>query len=137
MNAVKHILRWILYATGAVLLGLLVVAGMTQTQFFRDRLRSFALAQLDSVLIADVALGGIDGNLVTGFSINGITLSLHGDTLIHADQISLRYDLFALPGRSISVHDLVLYHPRIHLTRSLAGRWYFRPNHRVHCHSAA
>jgi autotransporter translocation and assembly factor TamB len=123
MNVIKHILRWILYATGGALLGLLVLAGVTQTQFFRDRVRSFALAQLDSVLTADVELGGIDGNLVTGFSINGITLSLHGDTLLHADQLSLRYDLFALPGRSIAVHDIVLYHPRIHLTRSLAGRW--------------
>ncbi len=123
MKVLKHILRLILYGIGGLLLLVLVIAGLTQTQFFRDRLRAVALSQLDTLLIAKAQLGEISGNLVTGFSINGITLTLRGDTILHAEQLSIRYDLFALPGKSIAVHDIILYRPVIHLVRSGAGRW--------------
>jgi hypothetical protein len=123
MKVLKHILRLILYGIGAVLLLLLLVAGFTQTQMFRDRLRSMALDELDSVFVAGVALGEIHGNLVTGFSIDGITISMHGDTVLHADHLNIRYDLLQLWGKTVSVHDITLFRPEVHLTRSSKGKW--------------
>jgi hypothetical protein len=123
MKVLKHILRLILYGMGAVLLLLLLVAGFTQTQMFRDRLRSLALNELDSVFVADVALGEIHGNLVTGFSIDGITISLRGDTVLNADHLNIRYDLLQLWGKTISVHDVTLFRPDVRLIRSIKGKW--------------
>jgi len=123
MKVLKNILRIILYSIGGILLLLILLGGFSQTQFFRDRLRAVALDQLDSLLTADVILGDITGNLVTGFNVNGFTLSLRGDTVVHAEQLSIRYNLFALPTRSIAVHDVILYRPTIHLRRSAAGIW--------------
>ncbi len=123
MKALKNILRVILYGILGILVLFLLLAGFSQTQIFRDRLRAVALDQLDSLLTADVVLGDITGNLVTGFNVHGITLSLRGDTIVHADQLNIRYNLFALPSRSIAVHDITLYHPVIHLRRSGAGLW--------------
>jgi hypothetical protein len=123
MKVLKHILRLILYGIGAVLLLLLLVAGFTQTQMFRDRLRSVALDELDTLFVADVALGEIHGNLVTGFSIDGITISLRGDTVLHADHLNIRYDLLQLWGKTVSVHDITLFRPEVHLIRSSKGKW--------------
>jgi hypothetical protein len=125
MKVVKTILRGILYLMGGTILVLLLLAGFTQTQFFRDRLRVYALAQLDSLLVADVFLGGISGNLVTGFSVNGVSLSVNGDTLLAAEELGIRYNLFEIPAKTISVHSLTLERPVVRLLRRHTGVWNF------------
>ena len=64
----KKIFKWLAYIAAGIIALASLVAGVSQTQFFRDRLRAFALAQLDSLLDADVRLGEIRGNLITGFT---------------------------------------------------------------------
>ena len=123
MKTLKRILRIALYAAGGVVLLLLVVAGLTQTQVFRDRLRSFALAELDSALIAKVSLGEIHGNLVTGFQIDGMSMTLDGDTIVSTSHLDLRYDLFEIPGKTIAIHHLALDRPVVRLLRSHNGSW--------------
>ena len=125
MRVVKSILRGILYLMGGSLLVLLLLAGFTQTQFFRDRLRVYALAQIDSLLVADVFLGDISGNLVTGFSVNGVSLSVNGDTLLAAEELGIRYNLFEIPAKIISVHSLMLERPVVRLLRRPSGVWNF------------
>ncbi|MCC6398443.1 MAG: translocation/assembly module TamB domain-containing protein, partial [Bacteroidetes bacterium] len=123
MNALKTVLRIILYTTGGILLLLLLLAGFTQTQFFRDRLRAYALQELDSLLIAEVHLGDLGGNLVTGFTVDGVSLTLDGDTLLSAAHVALRYNLFDIPSKTISLQSIVLERPTVRLLRSRAGVW--------------
>jgi hypothetical protein len=123
MKALKLILRIILYGTGGIIVLLLVLGALTQTQFFRDRLRAFALAELDSLLVADVSMGEIQGNLVTGFVVDGFAITLDGDTLLGAAQVGLRYNLSDIPGKTISFHNIVLERPTIRLLRSRSGVW--------------
>jgi autotransporter translocation and assembly factor TamB len=123
MKLLKRILRIILYAVGGVLLLLCITAGLTQTQFFRDKLRSFALAELDSLLIAKVSLGEIHGNLVTGFQIDGMAMTLGNDTIVSTSHLDLQYDLFEIPGKTISVQSLVLDRPVVRILRSHDGSW--------------
>jgi hypothetical protein len=125
MKVVKTILRTIIYLMGGSILVLLLLAGFTQTQFFRDRLRSYALTQLDSLLAAEVFLGDISGNLVTGFSVNGISLSANGDTLLAAQELGIRYNLFEIAAKTISVHSLILERPVVRLLRRRSGVWNF------------
>ncbi len=123
MRTLKRILRFALYAAGGFVLLLLVVAGLTQTQMFRDRLRSFVLAELDSALVAKVSLGEIHGNLVTGFQIDGMAMTLDGDTIVSTSRLDLKYDLFEIPGKTIAVHSLALDRPVVRLLRSHNGSW--------------
>jgi hypothetical protein len=125
MRVVKSILRGILYLVGGSLLVLLLLAGFTQTQFFRDRLRLYVLTQMDSLLVAEISLGEISGNLVTGFSINGVSLSANGDTLLAAKELGIRYNLFEIPAKTISVHSLMLERPVVRLLRRRSGVWNF------------
>lgn len=122
---VKKLLKIFAYGIFGFVVFLLLLAGITQTQFFRDRLRSYALSELDSILDAEVQLGTITGNLVSGFSIDHLSVKVKHDFLIVAERFDLRYDLFEIPGRIISVDHLSLIRPQISLLRGRDSVWNF------------
>lgn len=122
----RRFFKILLYALGALLAFLLLVAGLTQTQFFRDRLREAAVSALDSLLVADVQLGELRGNLVAGFSLGPIAISAHGDTLVAAERLELQYDIFQIPGKTVAVHSLVLVRPHVRLASDPGGVWNFQ-----------
>lgn len=121
----KKLLKRLLYVLAGTIVFLLLLAGVTQTQFFRDRLRAVVLSNLDSLLVADVELGEFDGNLVTGFSIDHLSLKVGEDQLIVADRLEILYDLFQIPGNTISIDRLTLVNPKIALLRGRDGVWNF------------
>ena len=121
----KKIFKRIAYVLLGVLLFLLLVAGFTQTQFFRDRLRALVLSNLDSLLIAAVELGEIDGNLITGFSVDHLSLKVEDEYLLVADRLDLKYDLFQIPGNTISIDRCTLVKPAIALLRGKDSLWNF------------
>lgn len=121
----KRLFKWIAYGAAILIVLLTAVAGLTQTQFFRDRLRAFALENLDSLLFADVYLGHIQGNLISGFSIDSASIVVGGETLLTAERIDMRYDLFEIPSKRISVSHLILVRPRIALLRGRDSLWNF------------
>jgi hypothetical protein len=102
---------------------LALLAGVTQTQFFRDRLRSAALSNLQALLDADISLGELHGNLVTGFSIDSIAVRFHGSDVVRAERVDLRYSLLEIPGRMISIRGLSIIHPVINLVRPVGEQW--------------
>ena len=121
----KKLLKITAYvALGAVAL-ILLAAGLTQTQFFRDRVRAFALNELDSLLEADVYLGEVGGNLVAGFTVDSIAVIVDGTPFILSKRLDLRYDLWGIPGKSIQVGSFELESPQVNLIRSKDGHWNF------------
>lgn len=122
---VKKLLKIFGYSLFGFVLTLLLIAGVTQTQIFRDSLRSFALSRLDSLLDAEVQLGTITGNLVSGFSIDHLSIKVGNDYLVAAERLDLRYDIFEIPGKTISIDDFTLIKPRIALLRRRDGTWDF------------
>ena len=121
----KKILKRIFYVLVGVFIFLLLLAGFTQTQFFRDRLRAVVLSNLDSLLIAEIELGEFDGNLVTGFSVDHLSLKVGNDYLLVATRFDVRYDLFQIPGNTISIDNFTLVEPAIALVRGRDGLWNF------------
>ena len=122
---VKKFLKILAYVLIGFVVTILLIAGVTQTQIFRDSLRSFALSRFASVLNAEVHLGTITGNLISGFSVDHISLKVGDDYLIDAERLDLRYDLFEIPGKTISIDNFTLVKPRIALLRGRDGVWNF------------
>jgi len=121
---VKKKIRTIAFSVLLALPVLLILAGvLTQTQMFRDRLRALAISELDSLLVADVRLGVIHGNLITGFSLDSTAIDVGGRPFLRLARLDLDYNLFALPGRRITVSRLVLIRPHILLYRPPGGTW--------------
>jgi hypothetical protein len=121
----KRLLKILAYSFLGFGVFLLALAGVTQTQVFRDGLRTFALSRLDSLLDAEVQLGTITGNLVSGFSIDHLSIKIRHDYLIVAERLDIRYDLFEIPGKTISVDNLTLVKPQIALLRGRDSTWNF------------
>lgn len=122
---VKKLLKILGYSLFGFVLFLILLAGVTQTQIFRNTLRSFALSRFESLLNAEVQLGTITGNLISGFSIDHLSVKVGGDFLIDAERLDLRYDLFEIPGNTISIDNLALVKPRIALLRGRDSIWNF------------
>jgi len=122
---VKKLFKIVAYIGLGVVGLILLVAGVTQTQFFRDRVRAFALNELDSLLEADIYLGEVGGNLVAGFSVDSIAVIVDGTPLILSKRLDLRYNLWGIPGKSIQVRSFQLESPHINLIRSFDGQWNF------------
>ena len=119
----KKAFKILLSILGIFVLLLALVAGVTQTQFFRDRLRTAVLSNLDTLLAADVYLGPLRGNLVSGFSIDSLSLALGGKPVISAERIDLRYNLWEIPGKTLSVNTLTLVHPTVRLIKGNDSTW--------------
>jgi hypothetical protein len=128
----KKFLKIVAFVSGGFLLCVGIIAAVTQTQFFRDRIRVFALDRLSAVLDAYVYLGPIHGNLVTGFSIDSVAIVVADAPLLTAQRLNIQYNLFQIPGKTFSIRRLSFIRPDIRCVKSAAGQWNFnqmvRPN---------
>jgi hypothetical protein len=122
-NVYRRVEQAVTLVLGSLLVLLLFTAGITQTQYFRDRLREFALSSLDSVLNAELTLGTIKGNLITGFSVDTLAVVVDGLPVLTAGEVSFRYNPLRIPGNVIAVTSAVLHHPVFYLRCDSSGTW--------------
>jgi len=120
---VRKIRTIALYLLAGIPVLLVVIIAVTQTQIFRDRLRTAALSELDSLVNGEVHIGRLSGDLITGISIDSIAIDVDGGPFLRIPRLDVAYNFFALPGRTISIRRLTLSHPEIRFSRPRGGRW--------------
>ena len=104
----------------------LLIAGtvvFTQTSMFRSTLRSTIYTVLEKEINANIYIGGINGNLFTGFSVDSIVIYIDGAPFVEAGKLSVNYRLISLLRNKINVDSLKLENPIVHLTRWKNGDW--------------
>ncbi|MGA9115457.1 MAG: hypothetical protein WB626_01640, partial [Bacteroidota bacterium] len=121
----KGFLKTAVYTLAGAAVLAAAAGGISQTQFFRDYLRDTLLERLRTALHAEVQLGQLTGNLITGVSLDNISIKAGGDFVLGAERMDLSYDLFALPGNTLSLDRLVLVRPQVKLLRGKDGIWNF------------
>jgi hypothetical protein len=114
------ILIW--FGAGAVLL-VAALAFLTQTQFFKDRLRSAIVASLADRFNGTFSLGTIRGNFLSGFSIDSLEITCNNQPVIRTGAVSFRYELLPLFEKKLHAHALHIDHPSVRLLRSADGEW--------------
>lgn len=122
---VKKILKILAYSLSGFVVFLLLLAALSQTQIFRNGLRSFLLSRASEALDAEIHLGTMTGNLISGFSIDQVSIKVGHDYFVTAERLDIRYDLFQIPGRTVAISDLALVKPDIAMLRGREGRWNF------------
>ena len=105
-----------------VLIGLAVLlaaAGLvTQTDWFRGRLRGYVVRAADERLDARLAIDRVGGNLFRHIELGGVRLVREGDTLLSISSIAIDLRPRRLLAREILVDSIVIDGPRSALRRS-------------------
>src|SRR5271169_3896842 len=88
-----------IFKTGSFIVGIIIlfavsVSLFTQTQFFRDRLRIILASSITSKINGTLHIGTIDGNLLTGFTIDSVALVNNGEMLFSTGKIFCQYEPF-------------------------------------------
>ena len=112
----------ITYYIGCILLFVLIaIIGYTQTRSFKIYLRDFLLQESLTAINGELHLGVIEGNLITGFTINGVTVTESDIEILSAQRVELKYDPLGLFFKRVGVGNVVIVKPSIHIYRSLDG----------------
>ena len=115
-----------------VLLGIAAIAGivvvvLTSTDWGHERVRRFALAQLQSRLHGRVSIGRLSGNLLSGLTVHDLAISdSSGEPFLAAQEVSARYALDALVGKKVWLEDVRLVRPLIVLDRQPGAKWNYQ-----------
>jgi hypothetical protein len=120
---VRRFFRIIYYIGGVLLFITVAVIGYTQTRSFKKYLQQTLLRESQSVLNVQLRFGRISGNLITGFTIDSVSLAGPADEPFSTERIQLKYDLFGFLFNRIAISNAVLVKPRIHIYRSVDGSW--------------
>jgi len=123
---VKKVAKRLAYFSGAVILLIIIAAAYSQTQLFRDNLRSFAQAKLDSLLNARVYIGTIGGNLITNLSIDSLSVQVGNEpVLLTLGRFEAHYDLLMLSGGVIHLKTVSLVNPDVRMIAGADAIWNF------------
>jgi hypothetical protein len=119
-SRVTNIVKYTLLAVVLMIAG---AAVFSQTQMFRNTLRSTLYTFLEKEINADIYIGEITGNLVNGFSVDTVMMYIDGAPFVESGRLSVRYNLFDLVNNKITVDSLKVMNPSIHLIRRKNGEW--------------
>ncbi|MEX2180147.1 MAG: translocation/assembly module TamB domain-containing protein [Gemmatimonadaceae bacterium] len=120
-----RVLQWTAVAL-AVLIAFAFTATLvlTSTDWGRERVRRFAVSQLENIVNGQVTIGRLRGNLLTGASIDAFAIrDSAGQPLLAAEQVSARYSILQLLARKIDMRSVRLVRPIVVLDRLPGGKW--------------
>ena len=121
MNNVRKYFRIIYYFGGILLFIFVAMVGYTQTRSFKTYLRDFLLHESLTAINGELQLGVIDGNLITGFRINDVTITESGIELLSTRRVELKYDPLGFFFKRVGIGNVVIAKPSIHIYRSIDG----------------
>jgi hypothetical protein len=121
----KKVLKYGAYVLIGLAALLAAAAVVTQTDWFRERLRSHVVRLADERLDARLGIDRVGGNLLRHIELHGVRLVREGDTLISVSSIAIDLMPRRLLSKEIRVDSLVIDAPRAALRRRADGSWNF------------
>ncbi|HET8656852.1 MAG TPA: translocation/assembly module TamB domain-containing protein [Longimicrobiaceae bacterium] len=122
--------RWSKIVLGVVagvpVLAVVIVLVMTQTDYGRRRVRQMAVGALASSAHGVVKVGPIHGNLLTGATIDGLSITdSTGAPFFRADTVGIHYSLLGLLRKRVELSHVRLVRPVVVLDRPPGLAWNF------------
>lgn len=107
----------------AVLLAglLLVTAILSQTAWFRERVRRLAMRQADQALEGTLVIGAVEGNLLGGVTLRDVSLLQANVPVVRVGTVRLEYSIGDLLSSGRTVDRIVIDAPVIDAVRTSDG----------------
>ena len=107
---------------GTLLIGVLALALIvSQTPWFKDWLRQFAVRQAAQYVNGTITIGSLGGNLFTGVELGDIGIDVNGERVITLKQVEVKYSIGQLTSQGVTVESIRLEQPFVLLRRDATG----------------
>lgn len=121
MQSLRRTLRIVLVAT-VLLVGTLALALVaTQTSWFKDWIRRYAIRQAAQVIDGQLAIGRIEGDLWSGVQLHDVRVDHRGLSVIALQALELHYSLLDVVRQGAVVRNVRLVAPTVTLRRAEEG----------------
>jgi autotransporter translocation and assembly factor TamB len=112
----------VLVIVSVLLVGLLVVGALlTQTAWFRERLRRFAVRQAATALEGRLEIGSIEGDLVHGVTLRDVAVVQDDVRVVSVGRVDVAYGVGSLLSDGRTVRQITIDRPVIDAVRTPNG----------------
>ncbi len=123
----RRVYRLLVVLSAILVLAVLAVWILTNTDFGRERVRRLALSSLGGATHGIVKIGAVHGNLLRGATFVGVSITdSAGRPFLRADSLTGRYVVSSLLRKRIYIDDLVLHRPVVVVEKLPGGEWNYR-----------
>ncbi|OLD79452.1 MAG: hypothetical protein AUI33_02690 [Ignavibacteria bacterium 13_1_40CM_2_61_4] len=123
MKTLRRIFKILVYAAALFLIVIFILGAITQTAFFKDRVRVLLVSSLSDRLNGSIRIGTLGGNFFTGITVDSVEIYAETGLFLRAERVLVKYDLMTLFDKSATMRYLIVDRPTIYLLRSRAGEW--------------
>src|SRR5580765_730739 len=102
---------------GAASAGVIV----SQTMWFKNWLRGYIVREANQYLNGQVSIQRLGGNLFYGIELENVGVSMDGREVVSVHDLGLKYSVFELISKGLSVDDIRLNQPVLYLRREGDG----------------
>ncbi|HEX7793335.1 MAG TPA: translocation/assembly module TamB domain-containing protein [Vicinamibacterales bacterium] len=121
MHAARRLLH-VLLVVFVLLVGAAAAAAIvSQTAWFKNRIRVYVVAQASQYLNGTISVNRLGGNLFSGLELEGVSIALNGQPVVSARNIGLRYNLYQLITSDLTIDELRIDEPVVHLQEDAEG----------------
>jgi autotransporter translocation and assembly factor TamB len=110
LHVLVIVLTLIVGATAAAII-------VSQTAWFKNWLRGYIVAEADKYLNGTLSIQRLGGNLFFGVELENVGVSMDGSQVVAVEDLGLKYNVFELISRGLSVDEIVLTKPVLYLRR--------------------
>src|SRR4029453_3547281 len=121
MLIVRRVLRVLLMTVAAVIVVAGALAVLTQTSWFKARLRDYIVRESGQYLYGQLSIQKVGGNLFTGIELENIELSMDGNRVVAVQSLALDYRVAELVTQGLSLDYIRLNKPVVYLRRDGEG----------------
>lgn len=121
MSALRRLTRVLLVAVLGIGALVVLALGLIQTSWVKNYLRQIAERRVESATGAELSIGALGGNLLSGAELRHVRFAQDGHSIAEVPEIDVDYSLPDLLTGSVDVGSVVLHDPVIHLRRTAQG----------------
>jgi autotransporter translocation and assembly factor TamB len=121
MLIVRRVLRVLLMTVAAVIVVAGALAALTQTSWFKARLRDYIVRESGQYLYGQLSIQKLGGNLFTGIELENIELSMDGNRVVAVQSLALDYRVAELVTQGLSLDYIRLNKPVVYLRHDAEG----------------
>src|SRR5262245_23060262 len=117
MNIVKRLLQVVALVLTLVIGAAAAALIVSQTAWFKNWLRGYIVSEANQYLNGELTIGRLGGNLFFGVELENVGVTVDGSEVVSVRDLGIDYSVFELISKGMSIDDIRLNKPVLHLRR--------------------